>query len=455
MTNHAKTNEVLFGNLQEGRTVSMGRTHVRWKMLFLISLMYLITYLDRVSISNAAPLLVREFGFSPARLGVVFSAFVWAYALFQVPGGWLGDRFGPRKTLTVIMLYRAFIALLTTRAMGIASLWSIRFALGVGEAGAFPTATRAMQMWFPREERGIVQGVSHSASRFGAAVGPPVAVVVMIRFGWRGLFVLVGIISVVWVLLFLAFYRDTPEEVEAVSEQELIRIRGIDDKGTINTVAKANGSPVPWKQLFQSGNMWAIMLAYFSYLYCLWIFLSWLPSYLVIYRGFSLLKTGFLASLPLLAGVVGDALGGWLTDFALIKTSNLKFARRSVAVLGMLGCACFILPAAITRSGSVALACLSMAMLFLEMIIGPAWAVPMDVGGEHAGIVSGMMNMCGQFGGALSPTVFGILAARGSWIAPFVIAAFFLIIGAAIWAFWIDPERPVIGAEGIVGRGAG
>src|SRR6516165_2830173 len=122
-----------------------GRTHIRWEMLFLISLMYLITYLDRVSISNAAPLLVREFGFSPAKLGIVFSAFVWAYALFQVPGGWLGDHFGPRKTLTLIMGYRALIALLTTRATSLGSLWGIRFALGMGEAGAFPTATRAMQ----------------------------------------------------------------------------------------------------------------------------------------------------------------------------------------------------------------------------------------------------------------------------------------------------------------------
>jgi MFS family permease len=189
--------------------------------------------------------------------------------------------------------------------------------------------------------------------------------------------------------------------------------------------------------------MWAIMFAYFSYQYSLWIFLTWLPSYLVTYRGFSLLRTGFLASLPLLAGVVGDAAGGWLTDLVLIKTDNLRLARRSVAVLGMLGCACFILPAAITRSASMALTCLTAAMLFLEMIIGPAWAVPMDIGREHSGTVSGMMNMWGQFGGALSPTVFGILAARGLWIAPFAIAAFFLIIGAAIWAFWIDPERPL------------
>jgi MFS family permease len=173
----------------------MEKTYCRWGMLTLISLMYLITYLDRVSLSNSAPLVVAEFGFSQAKLGIVFSAFVWAYALFQVPGGWLGDRFGPRKTLTMIMLYRALIAFVTTKATGLGSLCGIRFALGIGEAGAFPTATRAMQMWFPREERGTVQGVSHAASRFGAAVGPPIAVAVMMSYGWRGLFILIGVMS--------------------------------------------------------------------------------------------------------------------------------------------------------------------------------------------------------------------------------------------------------------------
>src|SRR6185437_6078301 len=160
-----------------------GSSHVRWIVLFLLCLMYLITYLDRVSIANTAPLISREFGFSKTTMGLIFSSFVWAYALFQVPGGWLGDRFGPRKVLTVIMGYRTVIAVLTTLAMSFSSFWGVRFLLGMGEAGAFPTATRAMQMWFPRQERGFVQGISHAASRFGAAVGPPLAVVIMVHYG--------------------------------------------------------------------------------------------------------------------------------------------------------------------------------------------------------------------------------------------------------------------------------
>src|SRR6266852_887250 len=210
-----------------------GRSHVRWEVLLLLCLMYLITYLDRVSLANTATLITKEYGFSKATMGIIFSAFIWSYALFQVPGGWLGDRFGPRRVLSVIMAYRTVIAVLTTFATGFYSLWGIRFALGVGEAGAFPTATRAMQMWYPRDERGFVQGVSHAASRFGAAIGPPIAVFVMIHYGWRSVFYVIGVLSLMWSLLYMLVYRNMPEEHTKVSREELTRIRGLDDKGEI------------------------------------------------------------------------------------------------------------------------------------------------------------------------------------------------------------------------------
>jgi sugar phosphate permease len=419
-------------------------THARWVVLLLLCLMYLITYLDRVSLANTAPMISKEFGFSKATMGVIFSSFVWAYALFQVPGGWLGDRFGPRKVLAAIMSYRTVIAVLTTRGLGFVSFWSVRFALGVGEAGAFPTATRGMQMWFPRRERGLVQGVSHAASRFGAAVCPPLAVWLMVHYGWRMVFYVVGAVSLIWAVFFFLMYRNMPEEQRHVSRAELARIRGLDEKGEIRKVSVPKRPTVPWSVLLKHPNMWAVMCGYFTYLYCLWIFLSWLPSYLVSYRGFTLIKMGWFAAMPLGAGVLGDAFGGWLTDRLLVSTNNVKFARRAVAIMGMLGCASCILPAAFTTNAYTAVYCLTGAMFFLETIIGPSWAVPMDIGGEYSGTVSGMMNMGGQIGGALSPTVFGILVARGSWVAPFVVAACLLFIGAGIWAFWINPEVSVI-----------
>jgi sugar phosphate permease len=425
-------------------------------VLFLLCLMYLITYLDRVSMANTAPLIIKEFGFSKVTMGIIFSAFIWSYSLFQVPGGWLGDRFGPRKVLSTIMTYRTVIAVLTTHAFGFSSFWGIRFALGVGEAGAFPTATRAMQMWYPRDERGFVQGISHAASRFGAAIGPPVTVIIMLHYGWRSVFYVIGALSLLWAILYSLVYRNMPEEDRYVSHAELARIRGVDDKGEIKKANITKRPKVPWSVLLSHGNMWGIMCAYAAYIYSLWFFLSWLPSYLVEYRHFTLIKTGLFASMPLAAGVVGDAFGGWLTDKLYVKTNNLRFSRRSVAITAMLGCGTFTMFAALAGNPNTAVYFLTAAMFFLEMTIGPAWAVPMDVGGEFSGTVSGMMNMGGQFVGALSPTVFGLLVSKGAWVAPFAVSAGLLFIGAAIWAFWIDPEQSVIDRdEGTKGPSVG
>lgn len=431
-------------------------SHVRWVVLLLLCLMYLITYLDRVSLANTATLIMKEYGFSKVTMGVIFSAFIWSYAIFQVPGGWLGDRVGPRRVLSAIMTYRTVIAVLTTMATGFYSLWGIRFALGIGEAGAFPTATRAMQMWYPRDERGFVQGVSHAASRFGAAIGPPVAVGIMIHYGWRSVFYVIGVLSLLWAILYMLVYRNMPEEDKGVSRAELARIRGLDVNGEIKKANIAKRPRVPWSILLRHGNMWGVMCAYAAYIYSLWFFLSWLPSYLVEYRHFTLIKTGLYASMPLAAGVVGDAFGGWLTDKLLVKTNNLRFSRRFVAIVAMLGCGTFTMFAALSANPFTAVYLLTAAMFFLEMTIGPAWAVTMDVGGEFSGTVSGMMNMGGQFVGALSPTVFGILVAKGAWVAPFAVSAGLLFIGAAVWAFWIDPEQSVIDrGEGTKGPSAG
>jgi len=416
----------------------------RWLILALISLMYLITYIDRVNISTAAPVISKEFGFDKITMGIIFSAFGWSYALFQVPGGWLGDRFGARRVLTIIVSYWSVMTAATAAATGAASFMVIRFLFGAGEAGAFPGATRAMQLWYPRQERGFVQGITHSASRVGAAIAPPLVVLIMTTFGWQSVFYFSGAIGIVWALSWYLVYRNLPEEHRLVNRAELEHIRGLDQNGNVNQAQSGKKPSVPWGTLLKSPNMWAIMCAYFTYVYCLWIFLSWLPSYLVEFRHFTLLKVGLLASLPLWAGVVGDTVGGLATDWLLKKSGNTKFARRTVAIVGMLGCALFIVPAALTANAYTAVFCLTAALFFLECTIGPSWAVPMDAGGEHSGTVSGMMNMAGNLGGALSPIVFGVLVQFGSWQAPFIVAAGLLVAGAAVWAFWLDPEASVI-----------
>jgi sugar phosphate permease len=406
--------------------------------------MYLVTYLDRVNISTAAPQISKEFGFDKVTIGLIFSAFVWAYAAFQIPGGWLSDRFGARAVLTGVVGYWSIMTAATAAAFSAASFIAVRFLFGIGEAGAFPGATRAMQLWYPQSERGFVQGVTHSASRLGAAIAPPLVVLIMSRLGWRWVFLICGAIGLVWALWWILTYRNLPEEHGLVNKAELQNIRGTDAKGQIKPPPIEKQTNVPWGTLLRSPNMWAIMCAYFTYVYCLWIFLSWLPSYLIEFRHFTLLKVGLLASLPLWAGVVGDTAGGLATDWLLKRTGSAKLARRVVAIIGLLGCAAFIVPAALTADAYLAVYCLTISMFFLECTIGPSWAVSMDTGGRYSGTVSGTMNMAGNIGGALSPIVFGVLVQYGSWEAPFIVAALLLVVGAAIWAFWLDPDKHVL-----------
>jgi sugar phosphate permease len=418
----------------------------RWYVLLLISVMYLITYLDRVNISTAAPQISKEFGFDKVTMGFIFSAFVWAYALFQVPGGWLSDRFGARGVLTGVVAYWSIMTAATAAAFSGASFIILRFLFGIGEAGAFPGATRAMQLWYPRRERGLVQGVTHSASRLGAAIAPPIVVLIMSEFGWRPVFYICGGAGLLWSLWWALSYRNLPEEHGPVNKAELELIRGRGPNGEINPPPMEKQTNVPWGTLVRSGNMWAIMFAYFTYVYCLWIFLSWLPSYLIEVRHFTLIKVGIFASLPLWAGVVGDTVGGLATDWLLKVTGSARIGRRVVAIVGLLGCAACIVPAALTEDAYIAVYGLTASMFFLEFTIGPSWAVPMDTGGKYSGTVSGMMNMAGNFGGAISPIVFGYLAEGGNWQAPFIVAAGLLVIGSAVWAFWLDPDKQILAA---------
>ena len=421
-------------------------TKTRWGVLFLISLMYMVTYMDRGNISIAAPAIAKEFGLSKTDLGLVFSAFVLAYAIGQIPGGWLGDKFGPRKALLTIIPIWSVMVMTTGITVGVISLIGTRFFLGLFEAGAFPIATRGMQLWFPKSERGRIHGLTHSFSRFAVAVTPFIAVSIMIAFGWRAIFYILGMLGLCWSLAFFVFYRNTPEEHKGVNRAELAQIRGASPDGSIKTAIDPNTRPaVPWKRIFGSPNMAYIAAGYCCFFYGTYFFLTWFPTYLLEYRHLSLKSLGLVASLPLIAGMVGDVAGGTLTDTVYRKTGNLKLARRIVAAPSMLISGAFLIPAATTHSEWTAVACLTGSLFFLEMVIGPAWAVPMDVGGEYSGTVTGVMNMAGSLAASFSPIVFGFFAQRGSWIAPFLVTAGVMLAGALIWAFLIDPEVSVVG----------
>src|SRR6202790_1729882 len=264
-------------------------TNARWMVLFLISLMYLLTYMDRSNISVAAPAITKEFGLSKTAMGLVFGAFLWAYAIGQIPGGWLGDRFGPRSVLLAMIPFWSLTVVVTGLSTGVITLIATRFVLGLSEAGAFPIATRAMQLWFAKSERGLVHGVTHSFSRFAVAITPSGAGGLMVAFGWRTIFYIFGSAGFFWSLAFFVFYRNRPEEHKSVNQAELAHIRGRNADGSIKESVDPKSRPaVPWTIIFGSPNMWYIAAGYCCFFYGTYFFLTWFPTYLLEYRPLSL-----------------------------------------------------------------------------------------------------------------------------------------------------------------------
>ena len=412
-------------------------------MLALFSLMYLIAYLDRGIISVAQPEIRQAFGLSLGQMGLVLAAFTWAYAIGQVPVGWLGDRFGPKKVLTVLIAWTSTAAILTGAAVGLSSLFAARFLLGIGEAGAFPVASRGMQLWFAPSERGRIQGITHFFSRFAVAITPLTAGGLLVAYGWRVMFYVFGAVGFAWVLGFWWFYRERPEEHAHVNRAELARIRGTNADGTIN--ALSTEKPVtPWRQILTAPNMWFIALGYCCFFFGTNFYLTWYPTYLREHRGLSVAALGLWGSIPLLAGMAGDVVGGWLSDSILKRTGRARLARRGVAAPGFLLAGAFLIPAALAADASTSILCLAASFFFLEWVIGPAWAVPMDVGGRFSGTVTGVMNMAGALAASFTAIVYGALFGRGYWVAPFLVSAAVLAVGALIWIFLIDPEQTVV-----------
>ena len=414
-------------------------TRTRWWILILISVMYLICYMDRSNISVAQPEIARQFHLSKSAMGLVLAAFTWAYALGQVPAGWLGDRFGAKKVLTVIMTWWSAAAMMTGAAIGLTSLFGARFLLGIGEAGAFPVASRGMWVWFPRSERGRIQGVTHFFSRFAVAVTPFVAGSILIALGWRAIFYIFGSLGILWAVIFNLYYKNRPEDHPHVNASELAEIRS-----DLSDSRARERSPAPWRRILLAPNMWFVSAAYACFFFGTNFYLTWYPTYLREHRHLSLTSLGFWGSVPLFAGMVGDLFGGSLSDAIFRRKNSARLARRVVAAPGFVLAGLFVIPAALTTQPEASILYLAASFFCLEWVIGPAWAVPMDIGGQFSGTVTGVMNMVGAFGGSLAAIVYGNLFDKGMWVAPFYVSAIVMGIGALIWIFLINPDKSVV-----------
>jgi sugar phosphate permease len=414
-------------------------SNIRHRVLWMTVLIYMITYMDRICIGHAATEIRKEFGFDVVTMGWIFSAFNWSYALFQIPGGWLGDRLGPRRVLTGIVLWWSAFTALTAAAWGKGSMFAFRLLFGMGEAGAFPTATRALSHWLPSGERGFAQGITHSGARLGAAITPPIVVYLISALGWRSVFYIFGMIGALWALWWYGYYRDRPEEHDSVNSSEMAIIR---ETSAAGAPVSAERVQVPWGKILSSGNLWLLCAMYFCYAYSIWVYLTWFPTYLQEARGFSLKQMGFWHMVPLIAATIGDTVGGWLSDHLARSRGNLRFARRSVAIVGFAVAALCIIPATLAEDRYVCIAFTTAALFFLELTVGVSWAVAMDVGPEYAGSVSGVMNMCGNMGGTLASIAVGYMVLHMNWQVPFLVAAGLCLLGALLF-LRIDPTERI------------
>jgi sugar phosphate permease len=408
---------------------------VRYRVLWMAFLLAIITFLDRVCISFAAPHMMEDLGLTMLQMSLVFSAFTLAYSLFEVPSGWLGDVMGPRRVLTRIVLWWSAFTMLTGAAQGNRSLLLIRFLFGAGEAGAFPNAVRSFSQWFPARERGKANGVLFFGSRLGGALTAPVALALIDRWGWRASFVAFGSVGVVWAVAWFWSYRDRPSEHPDVDAAELAWIT---QDGTI----AAHAVETPWAALLSSPNLYAICAMYFALGYGLYFYFTWLPTYLTRELGFSMATGGFFAALPFLLAGAANLAGGWYTDH-LAPTRGLRIARCTLGSLSFATCAALLLASTVVPSPVLKALLLAFALASADFALSACWAVCLDVGATHAGVVTGFMNTSGNLGGLIGPLVVGVMVERWqSWTYPFYVTAAVYVMGAVAW-LWIDPDRRI------------
>jgi sugar phosphate permease len=400
-------------------------------VLSLLCVLYLILFVTRVNIATAAPLIKADLGLTNTQLGLAFSAFAIPYALFQLVGGWIGDKLGPRLTLSACCAMVGVATMLTGAASSFISLFALRLALGFAQGAAFPTATRAMATWIPVRDWGFAQGITHSFGRIGNAVTPPLMAGLLLFVTWRRSFVILGLASLVWLIVWAWYFRNDPREHPGITATDLA---ALPERGS------GSRPVIPWLRLAR--RILPVTLVDFCYGWTLWLFLSWIPAFFFENYHLNLQSSAMFSSGVLFAGVIGDTVGGVATDRLLRKTGSLLVARRFVIVTGFVGALVFLCPVVLLHNLAVTAVCLSLAFFFAELIVAPIWAVPMDIAPRYAGSASGMMNFGFGLAGLVSPSSFGYLVDRtGSWVFPFVCSMLLLLLGAVL-AWRLRPDIP-------------
>ncbi|MSU23575.1 MAG: MFS transporter [Opitutus sp.] len=438
-----------------------------WVIVFAIAIA-VVQYIDRVAISQAKGDIAKDMSFTDTQIGYIFSAFAMSYALFEIPTGWLGDKIGARKVLVRVVLWWSFFTAATGWAWNFVSMWLTRFLFGAGEAGCFPNLTKAFSTWLPRNERTRAQALMWMGARWGGAFTPLLVVTVMAFVSWRTAFQIFAALGVVWVVVFWFWYRDNPRDHKGVNAAELELLKE-------NAQNVEGHGDVPWRQLVTRPSMWLLWGQYFCLSYGWYFFVTWLPDYLNT-NGRPILNNQFLswlahqmegsvradliqpllkavlAGIPLFFGGFGSLVAGVISNRLIREGSRVLVVRRSFGVIGFTGASALLMTSFYMKDPLLAMLAMGMASFCNDLTMPGSWASCMDIGGKYAGTVSGSMNMMGNFGGMVGPTVVGLVLAATTvttatgttknWELVFALSSIIYFLGALFWLF-IDPVTPL------------
>ena len=420
---------------------------IRYRLVFLLFLLSAVAYLDRTNISIAGIQISKEYGLGNQRLGWIFSAFLIGYAGFQLPAGWLAARFGPRRVLTLGVLWWGIATALTALlpsgiSHAVMLLIAIRFALGAGEAVIYPAANQFVARWVPIRERGFINGLIFAGVGAGSGLTPPLLTWLITHHGWRAAFWFSAIVGLIAGAIWWRYSRDTPEEHPDVGPLELSEIHaGINGTVQEHRALSSETVEISWRAIFHRRDLPALMIGYFSFGYVAWIFFSWFFLYMAQVRGFDLKSSARYSMLPFLSMTICCLAGGAISD-KLSDLYGLRVGRAGLASVALVATACFLVIGSMVHSPQLAGVILAGGAGALYLSQSSFWSVSIDIAGRSSGVFSSMVNMGGQIGGAVTASLTPWIAQRFGWTTSFALAAVLAVIGALCW-LTVHPERPL------------
>lgn len=415
-------------------------TRVRYKVVTMAVMLAMVTYLDRVCISKLAPNIMEDLGLSKVQMGWVFSAFALAYAIFEIPTAWWADRWGTRKVLTRIVVWWSSFTIATAGSFNYVSLLVLRFLFGAGEAGAWPGVAKTFSRWIPDRERGTIQGIFFTGAHLAGGLTPLLVVALLHVLHWRMIFVCFGVIGFLWALVWYRWFRDDPSEHPEVNAAELRQIVAERRPDGAHAAGWAY-----WRRLLGSPNMWALCVMYFPNSFSFYFCITWLPTYLQEKGSFDPAMLGFLAGLPLLLSVASDLFGGITTDWAT-RHFGLRWGRCGVGAAAYLIAGVALIIAAASGSPMLSAIMIALATAASMFTLGASWSTAIELGGNHAGVVSAAMNTSGQVGSLLCPLIVAYSVEWfNNWDMPLYLMGGLFLLGVVCWGL-IEPRRPIFGS---------